>query len=675
MATANKALKKRAQAFADAHDLPYLKALKAVDEPFHGLRDLTAPYTDSRPQSGARYFRLVKAPGSYASPYDASSYLEKKQHPIFQRLSAGVSRFRGRSEFLRTMGLRTGLIEDCGAEDIWDYRALHRAGLLQADTPVLEPFFHHHEHGLEHGFDALRPEGRKLGVYELNFSSYLWVEKAGASYPLTLQELDGLLAGELSAAEIQAPLSGQDRVWRKSYRYRAVSKNRSPKADSSRGETQPVLQLFLEQDPRKVRYDLPEGLHWNAFDLEGIEFSRFEFLDSELSNRRNGLRLLRDGRVEQVSAHEAVLVLEAAEDQSREKIEIPLNVDDTAFYSRQDRGVTDIEVTEKPDETGKDFASILTQTELSPPAPGFDPRDPGAFYKLQEANLMELIGDLLDPLTKTEREFALPVVKDLVSERRGTIRELVTALRSSMNENRRALGDRLESELYQLQNCIDNYGMSEGNRAIKAKIDALNGTSNQGKPYKVNVPEIPQSIASEEAEEDSGLLGLLKFSAEELDEAREEIAAAEEKERRRELIVQLADELGVITMADVRDARGTIAKEVDRYYRDTPANHLLTAVIRGLRVDPFSERRGIGAELITKLASVQGGPKEDNIAELVRAIGLPSKEFRSWKDTRVLGEDLVFFVPAESKDENEDLSESEGTWDKPLDDLIEENYR
>lgn len=211
MATVNKALKKRAQAFAEKHELPYLRALKAVDEPLHQLRDLL----DFKEISRAGYFpglRLAEAEDRRVSPY-AKLIEDEEPWKAYAKLVARreLSRFDFSADFYIELGKRISLIEETHSGDIWRYRELYRAGLLSEDSPYMEPFFHHFSTEFTWGAESAFLRAFQTGIVGVSIASAADYDGSKSLIPVTEEELESLKRGNsIEKIELSQSAVGPD---------------------------------------------------------------------------------------------------------------------------------------------------------------------------------------------------------------------------------------------------------------------------------------------------------------------------------------------------------------------------------------------------------------------------------------------------------------------------------
>ena len=201
MATANKALKKRAQAFAEKHELSYLQALKAVDEPLHQLRGLTKPEELER-LGYYPYFRLIdENERERIDPRSAYAELIAAKFPAVDAQEQIIAEkklphFATPEDLFHECAKRLSTVHGAGVADIWSYRELHRAGILDPEAPILEPILHYFGWNLSQDGDFGRFQGSgKLGVFCVSIAEGRFRGTKGL-IPVTGAQLGALKSGE-----------------------------------------------------------------------------------------------------------------------------------------------------------------------------------------------------------------------------------------------------------------------------------------------------------------------------------------------------------------------------------------------------------------------------------------------------------------------------------------------
>lgn len=225
MATQNKTLKRRAQNFALTHNMSYLKALKAVDEPLHGLRDFLAEAKILGGPNMRQQFRLHGEKGIFSdafaprhrlvpsarlSDYHSEEPLFAPVLPPFETnisnrnafLEQGVRARLGyptldHNEFFILLGERSSLLKSHSVENIWQLRELQRAGIISPAVD-LSPKLHYYGLKLH---DALLPamqRGSALGFFTVAMGAYSDLQNhrnLHFSIPLLPSVLEALFTG------------------------------------------------------------------------------------------------------------------------------------------------------------------------------------------------------------------------------------------------------------------------------------------------------------------------------------------------------------------------------------------------------------------------------------------------------------------------------------------------
>lgn len=270
---AQNTLKQKARDFAKTHGGSYLTALKAVDEPFHELRDLIYSIR-SQSNSLQQHFRLIGDRGRFSAAYPApdlpgrlvyGDYAWNRKHLRSVLSTENLPRL-SQSEFFIELGKRTDRIQRSEAGDIWAYRELHRAGLVDRDEPQLEPIFHHYFTRLSGGFEALIFSGAKLGIFGVNMASYDQMTEQFQLIPITVDQLDALRFGKSLETPIYfalnhpSPKGVPELRWKQSY-VAAYSHY------GDAGDHGPALSLLLQSPVDNLEAELR--------DL-GLDFSNFQ---------------------------------------------------------------------------------------------------------------------------------------------------------------------------------------------------------------------------------------------------------------------------------------------------------------------------------------------------------------------------------------------------------------
>ncbi len=285
----NNKLKRRAHdLMARIDGLSYMDALHAVDEPLHGLRDLTL-WPLNRCAITRGHFRLVGEDGIHSPAFERPT----RGHGYWKLIEErGLDRFDSYDgSFFLESARRIQLLKDQGAKDIWDQRVLHRAGVLEGE--ILEPLFHHYAYRLspEGGLTMIHGEGHRLGIYSVNISSTLEDRDERATLPITQRELKSLREGSLIEAlqlpwgDWAVPATGAPRslTWTASAHTLLSSKARTrvlPSAD--RGL--PQVALLLGDGASSPEVELSSrGLSLEDFELTDVRGKELKYhLISEL---------------------------------------------------------------------------------------------------------------------------------------------------------------------------------------------------------------------------------------------------------------------------------------------------------------------------------------------------------------------------------------------------------
>ena len=281
-------LTQKARLFAQRHDLPYATALRAVDEPYRELRDLIYSVR-SKSDALQEHFRLIGDRGRFSAAYptpDLPEYsLYGARSGTFDYLKGLISSQQlpclSESEFFIELGRRTERIERSKADDIWGYRELHRAGLVDKNELQLEPIFHYYYGSLRSGFEPMTFSGSRLGIFGANMSAYTDLAETYYLVPVTVSQLDALRTGESLSSSVElspsyAPHSAYEEAnelhWKQSY-IAAYSYDGEGHDGGGRGPGLVLLQkssvadlkaklLSMDLDPSDLRLyrDLPLGV-------------------------------------------------------------------------------------------------------------------------------------------------------------------------------------------------------------------------------------------------------------------------------------------------------------------------------------------------------------------------------------------------------------------------------
>jgi len=281
MAKNNTNLKRRIREFRDTHGVSYLTALRAVDEPLHELRTFSAfpaqKYTALYP-----HFRLIGEESIYSSAYPELSHDFGNPAYLSTIKAAGLSHFEGTRDLLREIGRRLQLLEDAGAENIWEYRVLQRGGLLGTDAPALEPFLHHYGARIGAGMETIFLEGDRLGIFGVSIARHTDIQDRYTLLPIAEDQLSALIEGR-PAGELNLPryhTNGDDgnffKKWAGSYSLLATSVDPLYGRGSDRFQLN-SLRIFLSQYPDDLQGFFDGlGLRSKDFvlrDVTGVIFS------------------------------------------------------------------------------------------------------------------------------------------------------------------------------------------------------------------------------------------------------------------------------------------------------------------------------------------------------------------------------------------------------------------
>lgn len=156
-------LKRQAREFVELYGVSYSRALAAVDEPLHALRQ--ALYTAKFARPG---FRLTDSEADLLEPLAP----EKADSVFsdFNRVIRGTDRKpfvdnpKKSIEFFRDLSRRMEILSESGAGDIWQHRKLYRAGLTEEN---LEPVPHYYHYYRKMAETLVGWRGHRLGVIEV----------------------------------------------------------------------------------------------------------------------------------------------------------------------------------------------------------------------------------------------------------------------------------------------------------------------------------------------------------------------------------------------------------------------------------------------------------------------------------------------------------------------------
>ena len=266
----NNKLKRRAQAFAAKHDVSYTVALRAVDEPLHELRDLLSGSESEERYGGARAFRVVPRQGSYGAAYELNGFDTAKK--------LGLPTMRNAMAFLEELVNRHRRLDTAEVGTIWQYRELHRAGLLPPEAEPMEPLLYYYEFTLGSDRAPLDSwQSTTAGIYRANLTDFLGIYEDSGFIPATPQQLNDLYAG-IPAGDFEAPLQISDSVprkhWTDSYAVKAVSK-------AEMSFNRPRLTIFFKRNLEALHEELrsrdldPLNFDFSDVSKDEIELSGF----------------------------------------------------------------------------------------------------------------------------------------------------------------------------------------------------------------------------------------------------------------------------------------------------------------------------------------------------------------------------------------------------------------
>jgi len=282
---------------AEHQGVPYLTALKAVDEPLHQLRDFvseTGKYSGLWP-----HFRLVGEKSIYSSPLrsDELSFNPERMirtvDPRDPELRDSEFSSFGRvinDSYYKEMGRRVSLLEESGSPDVWHYRELYRAGLLGESAQEIEPFFHHFRNDGWAMGQAIAMDGARLGVFCVSFYPFSKVgETARGFLPVTRTQLAALRSGE-PAGKLSLPLYQPRGNGTLEWSTEVALTARLKESYSNSGERLTVLFREVPEDLSAVMNE--RGLRMSLFNFEyhyeELERYNFSLRGSDLIVNRPG---------------------------------------------------------------------------------------------------------------------------------------------------------------------------------------------------------------------------------------------------------------------------------------------------------------------------------------------------------------------------------------------------
>lgn len=262
-------LKQHARSFMEKHDVSYSTALRAVNEPLHELRNFSqlpdGEFTLLHP-----HFRLVGEESIYSSAFPEldSDNPDRSYREVAK--AAGLYQFGSPRELIREMARRIELLEESGAQNIWEQRKLSRGGIL-GGISELQPIFHHYGPALQLGLEAMIFEGPELGIYAVNLARYIDIQERFTVLPVTLDQLSALAEGS-PAGELSLPLTSTTRKdgpqklsWSSEYALIASALDHSGRKVSRNGDSKALHILFREY-PLDI-HGAFEGLGLNSNDF------------------------------------------------------------------------------------------------------------------------------------------------------------------------------------------------------------------------------------------------------------------------------------------------------------------------------------------------------------------------------------------------------------------------
>ena len=261
-------LKKKARIFATEYGVPYLTALKAVDEPLHEMRDLVLDPIRIYSEKNS-HFRLIGNKGIYSSAFD----LPNSEYPLSYSYSkflkdSGFPRFESSVKLLQEMGRRYEAFEAVSARDIWHYRELVRAGIaVEKDIPIDIKL---HYIGVGFGLDSenFRFHCAQLGIFAVSVAKFVDLLIPSSMIAVTPQQLENLIGG-VPVGRLQQPepygsgLSADRLVESKSYGS-VLSSSALDLHPSAQGS--PLILVFYKEGVQPKRQDF-EALNLDMDDF------------------------------------------------------------------------------------------------------------------------------------------------------------------------------------------------------------------------------------------------------------------------------------------------------------------------------------------------------------------------------------------------------------------------
>lgn len=173
-------LKRQARQFAELHGISYSRALAAVDEPLHALRNELYSAKFARPG-----FRLTDSEEDLLEPLSPEK--SNSVFSDFNRVIRGTDRKpfvdnpKKSIEFFKDLSRRMEILNESRAADIWQHRKLYRAGLAEENLEPVPHYYHHYRRMAE---TLVGWKGHRLGVIEVAVLQERFDPKTVDGYPL-----------------------------------------------------------------------------------------------------------------------------------------------------------------------------------------------------------------------------------------------------------------------------------------------------------------------------------------------------------------------------------------------------------------------------------------------------------------------------------------------------------
>ncbi len=200
-------LKRRARDFAEKHDVSYTRALAAVDEPLHRLRDALFSNRFARPG-----FQLIDSENEILEPLHPllvgntfADYTRKLKGTEIRPYSKPTE--SQRAALLAEIARRMELFSRSKVRHILEYRELQRAGLADENLDFL-PHYYHLFGDFEQSLIGLKAASYGLievAVFQERFSTHQWRESDGTIYniPVPESQLGSRRLKKITMAELQ----------------------------------------------------------------------------------------------------------------------------------------------------------------------------------------------------------------------------------------------------------------------------------------------------------------------------------------------------------------------------------------------------------------------------------------------------------------------------------------